>query len=547
MLLFLAITILSVVYYKINGIVEKNVDNQLKSSNNSGYRILNEKYQGDWKVEGGNLLKGKKILNGDSELVDNIKTDTDSIATIFLNDTRISTNVMVDGKRAVGTKMSEKVADIVLKQGKVYDGEATVVGSLYQTRYTPITDSSGKVIGAFFVGVQKDIITSEISNIMVIIILVSLGTIILGVILSMLLVKSISKNINEIQKFLHRISSGDLKSICEINSSDETKDIADELNNTAATIKKMIENVRNESENIKYVVDNVSKKVNELNLTIEDVSASTEELSAGMEETAASSEEMTANSQEIEKAVESIAKNSQNAVAEVLEINKRAVYTKESVNKAQRKATDIFLRTKAELEKAIENSKIVDQISVLSESIMQITSQTNLLALNAAIEAARAGEAGRGFSVVAEEIKKLAEQSKDTVIEIQNITVKVTGSVNDLSSSSNKLLDFVSNDVQNDYKTLLDIADKYSEDAKFVDNLVTDFSSTSEELLATIQDVLKTIDGVAQSSSEGAVATTGIAQKVTDITSKSNDIFELTKKSKDSSERLKEEISKFKI
>ena len=69
--------------------------------------------------------------------------------------------------------------------------------------------------------------------------------------------------------------------------------------------------------------------------------------------------------------------------------------------------------TKTELEQAIVEAKVVEQINVLSESIMDITSQTNLLALNAAIEAARAGEAGKGFSVVAEEMRKLLNMIYD--------------------------------------------------------------------------------------------------------------------------------------
>lgn len=547
LLLFLALAILADVYYSVNNMVERNANQQIQSSANSGSRLLDQMYPGDWKIDGEKLLKGDKVLNEDTILVDAVKNDTGSISTIFLNDTRIATNVMTNGKRATGTKMSEQVADVVLKQGDTYDGEATVTDMIYQTKYIPIKDLNGKVIGAFFVGVEKSSMAAQVTKIIINIALFSLVAIIIGIIISVLLVRGISKNIDKIQCSLKEISSGDLTNLCEVSSKDEIKEIAEGLNLTVGNIKKMIKNVRMEAGNIEEVVGRVSINVNSLNSSLEDVSAGTEELSAGMEETAASAEQMTATAQEIEKTVESLAKSAQSGAEQVLIINMRASQTKETVNEAQKKAVDIFLGTKAELELAIEKSKVVDQISVLSESIMQITSQTNLLALNAAIEAARAGEAGRGFSVVSEEIRKLAEQSKDTVIKIQQITVEVIGSVKALSTSSNKLLQFMATDVHHDYSTMLDVADKYCDDAKFVDDLVGQFSSASEEILASMQEVFMTIDGVSKAAYEGAGGTTDIAQKTTDITLRSNQILELTKKSKDSSEKLQAEILKFKI
>lgn len=547
LLLFLAVAILLDVYYSVNNMVRENADKQIESSAMSGFRLLDKVYPGDWQVEGDKLLKGQNVINDKFEVVDAIKKDTGSISTIFLNDTRVATNVMTNEKRAIGTKMSAEVAEVVLKQGETYEGEAIVTDILYQTKYIPIKDSTGKVIGAFFVGVEKDSMVLQVKEIITSIAVFSLVAIIIGIILAVLLVRGISKNIDKIQTSLREISAGDLTKTCDVTSKDEIKEIADGLNSTVNNIKAMIRNVRNEAINIDKVVDNVAENVDGLNASLEDVSASTEELSAGMEETAASAQEMTATAQEIEKTVESLAKSAQTGAIEVLKISKRAVDTKQTVNEAQKKAAEIFSGTKEELEIAIENSKVVNQISVLSDSIMQITAQTNLLALNAAIEAARAGEAGRGFSVVSEEIRKLAEQSKDTVIQIQDITVKVIGSVKALSDSSNKLLQFMSADVGDDYKTMLDVADKYNDDAKFVDDLVAEFSSASEEILASMQQVFITIDEVSKAAYEGAGGTTDIAQKATDITMKSNGILELTKKSKDSSEKLQEEISKFKF
>lgn len=383
----------------------------------------------------------------------------------------------------------------------------------------------------------------------VFILILLIGGIILVAIVSTLLIsKNITKALTDAVEYLKVVATGDLSHDMPLhfsNRGDEMGDLSRALGEMKRNTNSLIKNVQMESGAIADYIAGVRTNLSELNAEVEGVSATTEELAASMEETAAAAEEMTATAQDMERAVESIAEKSQAGSVKAGEITARALTTKDNVAFARKKSMGIFNGTKVELEKSIEEAKVVEQINVLSEAIMQITSQTNLLALNAAIEAARAGEAGKGFSVVADEIRKLAVQSKDAVIEIQSITEKVSGSVGSLTLHSNELLKFMATDVDHDYEMLLKVADDYYDDAKFVDELVTDFSATSEELLASIQDVLKTIDGVASAASEGADGTSEIAAKSSEVTAKSGKVVSLTENTKHSADKLKDEISKF--
>ncbi|PRR83700.1 methyl-accepting chemotaxis protein [Clostridium vincentii] len=383
-----------------------------------------------------------------------------------------------------------------------------------------------------------------------IVLVVSLIIIIITIGLMTIATRSITTPIIKSSEYLKTIAMGDFSQDIDpkfLARHDEVGSITNGINDMKISLKQLVNSIKKESSAIEDEVTDVVNNVIILNSSLEEISATTEELAAGMEETAASSQEMSATSQEIEKAVHFIASKSKEGAKAAGIITNRANDTKKNVDASQKKAQEIFTNTKEKLEQAIEESKVVKQINMLSDSIMQITEQTNLLALNAAIEAARAGEAGRGFSVVSEEIRKLAEQSKNTVIQIQDVTAKVTGSVDNLSSSSNDLLTFVSKDVHNDYQVMLDVADKYSEDAKYIDDLVTEFSNTSEELLTSIQDILSAIDEVAHASNEGATGTTGIADRAIDANNKSNDVKEQVLRTKESANRLKKEIARFKI
>ena len=177
----------------------------------------------------------------------------------------------------------------------------------------------------------------------------------------------------------------------------------------------------------------------------------------------------------------------------------------------------------AQLEKRRDDFGILgQQLEVLSSAIMEITNQTHLLELNASIEAARAGEAGKGFAVVATEIGGLADQSKQTVAQIQKVTEEVTSSVAQLSSDAEQLLTFVGNDVVASYDMFDEAADAYNQDAGKIDALISDFSATSEELLASIDGVLDAMEGIATATNEGAEGTTDIAQKTVEVKSEAD-------------------------
>jgi methyl-accepting chemotaxis protein len=350
--------------------------------------------------------------------------------------------------------------------------------------------------------------------------------------------------------YLNTLSTGDF-TITLPEGYEARKDdfgiLARDLEGMKDSVAKLVGSTKLEADNIIDIVGNINENVRELNTNIEDVAATTEELAASMEETAASAQEMTITSTEIETASRSIAEKSQEAALQIVEISKRALNTKQDVEATQKKSQEMQSEIESKLQQALEQAKIVSEINMLSDSIMKITAQTNLLALNASIEAARAGESGKGFAVVADEIRQLAEQSKKAVGKIQAVTGEVTLAVDNLSGSAGSLLQFVSKDITESFNRLAGVAGAYMEDAIYIDSIITDFSATSEELLASIENIMSSVSEVAQAATEGAIGTGDIAEKIANITDKSSEVAKQVEASGNSSERLKSEISNFTI
>ena len=378
-----------------------------------------------------------------------------------------------------------------------------------------------------------------------------ISTLIEGIIVVLLLIMIIISIIRPLKKCISSIGvmeQGDFSQAMGtalLKRRDDFGKLAASLESMRNEMSGLIGEVKSQSTEITRMVQEIDDNIQALDEEIENVSATTEELAAGMEETAASSEEINAMSHEIESAAKSIATRSQDGATEADDIRDRAVGIKKTTTENDERTKAIHAEINEGLTKALEDIKVVDQIGVLAESIMEITGQTNLLALNASIEAARAGEAGKGFAVVADEIRVLAEQSKAAVVHIQNVTKNVVESVTNLADGAKKLLEFVGTDVVDSFAGFSDMADSYSNDAGSIDALVTDFSASSEQLLASINGVMDAIGEVSKAATEGATGTNDIAEKTGVVVEKAAEIKEKAEAAHHAADKLQQNVEHF--
>lgn len=374
--------------------------------------------------------------------------------------------------------------------------------------------------------------------------------IVLSLAASFYISSNISKPIKLASDCLNVMATGDFTKEVPaglLKMKDETGALAKSIGIMQKSIRAIIQEVAKETANVNDVLLKANGDIERLDKNIDGITATTEELSAATEETASSTEETNATSEEIEKAAESIATKLQKGSESANDINKMTIKMKTESVSSKESAVEIYNKTKVSLQDAIQKSKEVEKINELSEAILQITSQTNLLALNAAIEASRAGDAGKGFAVVAEEIRKLADSSKKTAVRIQDITGVIIGAVKNLSSSSGEILGFIDNQVLQGYDHLVKTSEKYSQDFSGINDMINDFSATSEELLASIHNMTSAINEIANASNEGAQGVSNIAQETSNIANMSDAIIQLLQSAKSKSDTLSKAVSKFKI
>jgi methyl-accepting chemotaxis protein len=329
-----------------------------------------------------------------------------------------------------------------------------------------------------------------------------------------------TKRINLLLKWIESNAYNNTLLGISTDISKKQDDVADIANAVAKACKHIEDDSSNTKGAFNEDIRNSISSIIELSAGIKETSSASESFSTVMQDMMDIAEDIAATTLNIVESVENITDKTSQGVETVDEINKRSMELKTRVSESQKKTLEVFEQTKLKLEQAIEEAKVVQEISTLSDAIIEITAQTNLLALNANIEAARAGEAGRGFTVVANEVRNLAEQSKQVASRIQNISQQVDNTVNNLSESSNDLLQFMSTNVNSDYVAMLDIANKYNNDASFMNDMVTGFNSAAGEILNTVNTVLLSIDNISEASSNGTEKFSIIRKSLTEISQK---------------------------
>lgn len=367
--------------------------------------------------------------------------------------------------------------------------------------------------------------------------------IILGIFISMF----ISKQLNKILKLAEVMVDGDLTYSINIDTKDEIGNLAKALNKAGENIRKLIAEIVNSASDISASSEEFSATVEEVSSKMEVVDESTKQISKGAEDLSATIEEVNASAEEISANTNGLSERAVNAVTSVNDIKTRAFDIREKAEKELEKGTELYNEKQSHILKAIEDAKVVDEVKIMADSIGSIAEQTNLLALNAAIEAARAGEQGKGFAVVADEVRTLAEQSAKAVSDIQNMVVQVQAAVTGLSDSGQEVLQYLVTNVQPNYQFLKSIGVQYGKDAEFVGSIIEDISSSSKQMNEVVEQVSSALQNVSSTAEESASSSGEILSSINEITLAVNDIAKSTQSQAELAQKLTDMVQKFKI
>ncbi|OPJ65969.1 HAMP domain-containing methyl-accepting chemotaxis protein [Clostridium chromiireducens] len=379
------------------------------------------------------------------------------------------------------------------------------------------------------------------------VILITIFVFIVAIVFGILMSLAISRQLKKIVIFSKAIGNGDLTQKVDIRFKDEIGDVAIALNKAKENIKVLISEIVNSSSEVNTTSRGLSATIEEVFSTMKNVSDSTEQIAKGMQDLSAATEEVSASAEGIVSATNGLSNKANKSFKSATEIKKRAVEIKEKAIQNIEQGNKIYEENRMNILKAIEDSKVVQEVKIMADSIGDIAEQTNLLALNAAIEAARAGEMGKGFAVVAEEVRTLAEQSSGAVASIQGMVYKIQDAFNNLSNSGQEVLSYLENSVKPSYELLKNTGVQYEEDAEFVNNIASDIYNSSEQMKEVINQINSALGSLSDTAAESAASSEEILVSINEITLAVDEVAKSSQSQAETAQNLSGLSQKFTI
>ncbi|MEK3644593.1 methyl-accepting chemotaxis protein [Aeribacillus sp. FSL M8-0235] len=386
---------------------------------------------------------------------------------------------------------------------------------------------------------QNDVIKSgnnmiQLSNLSIIIILAVLASILLiGFIMSFKMARSITNPLIKIAGQMEQISKGNLMlEPLSIKSKDEIGELMEAVNEMGNQLRKIVQDIHHASDTMSKQSSDLLSSSKELKEGSNQIAATMQELSAGAESQANSASELSEAMGMYMDKIYQIHRNGKEMFDKSREVLELTDNGSKLMNQSKKLFDYMFTGMQSNMKKIKKLDERSKQISKLVEVIQSIADQTNLLALNAAIEAARAGEHGKGFAVVADEVRKLAEQVSSSVVDIQKIVEEVHSETNKVTKSFELGFQQVEsemdsmNETSAAFQQIKETIKEISERINNAQNDLTDMLSTSESINDSISNIASISEeaaaGIEQTSASAATANESAATIASHAESMSN-------------------------
>lgn len=380
-------------------------------------------------------------------------------------------------------------------------------------------------------------------NIFIIIVIGTVIAITIGLLISL----SIGLKIKNILKYAQALGEGDLTYATTVKGGDELARVSDALNASREKLRQMVQGISDQTQDVSASSEELSATLEEMSSTFTQIEQNVSSIVDNIHNINQTTEELTATVEQVDSGINQLSVDATNSSNESVEINKRSVEIKNKGTESKALADKLNEEKNQLILDAIQQSSVVSEISMFAQSIAAIAEQTNLLSLNAAIEAARAGEHGRGFAVVADEIRALAEKSSEDVKNIHKVVNDVQVAVQNLSSHSKELLDFINVRVKDDYQLLIDTGVSYEKDATFINSLATNIAAMSEELNASTDEITNVTQSIASRIEGTSNSSDEILMSIEQVSTAMDEVAATAQHQAEIAEKLTQMISSFKI